>query len=350
MKNHWISAALLAFSAFAPTARAQCGTDTGRILDMPSTAAIGSHIDIKLDAPPPAEMAYLMFSLGQGPVDLGSYGTVCLDFPVLLGLVLTFDANGHVEIGGEVPCESGLIGLTLYAQFITCSPGNDRSSHGSSNQESITFTGGCSVDDSISSNFNGTDIDPGDTVWFNSVVDVKNLDGAEGVVHFKGSHVTFTADGIPYDVALPEAAIVFSASATDASSIYDPVANEWQTTVPASYSGNVFLTGAGLNVPAGLPGGINPVLWSGTFSSDTTGLQFQWKWAAAVYTAFNADLNALGVKPIDGDKNNPYDNADHAGTPEDYKGFVTGGARGGGGSNFTGSYSSTSTAECSGCQ
>jgi hypothetical protein len=349
MRNHRLLATLLTFSALSPIARGQCGTNDGRILDMPSTVPIGSQVTIKLDSPPPASMAYLMFSLGQGPVDLGSYGTVCLDFPLLLGLVLDFDANGHVEVTGDVPCDPSLIGFTFYAQFITCNPGGDRSSHGSSNQESLTITGGCQVDDSISSNFNGTAIDGGDTIWFNSVVNVKNLDGAEGVVHFKGSHVKFAASGTPYDVTLPDSAITFSASATDASTIYDPVANEWQTTVPASYSGNVFLTGIGYDVPGGLPGGINPVVWNGTFSSDTSGLAFEWQWAAAVYTGFSDDLTLVGAKPIDGDKNNPYDNSDHAGTPENFKGFVTGGARGGGGSNFTGSYSSTSTANC-GCQ
>ena len=36
-------------------------------------------------------------------------------------------------------------------------------------------------------------------------------------------------------------------------------------------------------------------------------------------------------------------NGDQAGTPENVKQYVVGGARGGGGSNFTGSYSSTRT-------
>jgi hypothetical protein len=34
-------------------------------------------------------------------------------------------------------------------------------------------------------------------------------------------------------------------------------------------------------------------------------------------------------------------NSDHAGTPENFKPFVIGGARGGGGSNYTGLYSGT---------
>ena len=47
------------------------------------------------------------------------------------------------------------------------------------------------------------------------------------------------------------------------------------------------------------------------------------------------------VKPVDSNSASQYHNSDHAGTPENFKSFVTGGARGGGGSNFTGSYSAT---------
>ena len=40
------------------------------------------------------------------------------------------------------------------------------------------------------------------------------------------------------------------------------------------------------------------------------------------------DLNAIGPKPVDGSAQNPYPNSDHAGTPENSKPYVTGGARG----------------------
>jgi hypothetical protein len=97
-----------------------------------------------------------------------------------------------------------------------------------------------------------------------------------------------------------------------------------------------------------LKGGINPVSWEGTFSTNgTSGVSIQWKWGAAVYSTFTTDYNALAVKSghqtACGQKN-----GDHAGTPEGinnsdqpWKQFVLGGARGGGGSNWTGSWSST---------
>ena len=128
---------------------------------------------------------------------------------------------------------------------------------------------------------------------------------------------------------------------------------EWFTRVPpiatASSNPNAFLGGLAFQVPAGgFPGGINPVTWSGDFSA-TGSKTIQWQWAAAVYPSTfgvgapptDTYYNSLGVKPIDGNQYNPYANSDHAGTPENFKTTVVGGARGGGGSNFTGSYSAT---------
>src|SRR5580700_233016 len=57
----------------------------------------------------------------------------------------------------------------------------------------------------------------------------------------------------------------------------------------------------------------------------------------------NTDMTTIGSKAGVGNNFGPYSNSDHAGTPETYKAFVTGGATGGGGSNWTGSYSSTAS-------
>jgi hypothetical protein len=103
----------------------------------------------------------------------------------------------------------------------------------------------------------------------------------------------------------------------------------------------MFLSGVALPVTTDLPGGINPVSWTGNFSSDSSGVTLSWAWAAAVYSDFTTDYNALGVKPVDSSSASSYQNSDHAGAPENYKSFVTGGARGGGGSNYTGGLSST---------
>jgi hypothetical protein len=191
----------------------------------------------------------------------------------------------------------------------------------------------------IASTFNGTPIAADSTVWFNAVMKVSGLEtGTTTTVHVNGGTITSPN----FTVAVPDADITFTPLAVQAVTTFDAATNTWLTTAPTSgLSGSVFLAGAALPLPSGLPGGVKPVTWQANFTTDTLGLNLSWKWGAAVYTQFNTDLNALGVKPVDDPKGSAYLNSHHAGTPENYTEFVIGGARGGGGSNFTGSYSAT---------
>jgi hypothetical protein len=194
---------------------------------------------------------------------------------------------------------------------------------------------------SISSNFNGTPIPGGDWIWFNAVLNVHGLGSAPVTIGFMSS-ITFSVDGVLYIVPVPSALITFSPAVTVATTSF--TGGMVVTTLPLSHlAGNQLLDGVAIQVPSpnGFPGGIQPVTWQGTFFSMTPGITVQWQWAAALYTFFNADYNQLGVKPVDDNQASLYQNSDHAGTPEFFKQFVTGGARGGGGSNFTGSYSGT---------
>ena len=43
---------------------------------------------------------------------------------------------------------------------------------------------------------------------------------------------------------------------------------------------------------------------------------------------------------------NPYLNSDGAGTPENFKSFVVAGAKGSGGTNYTGTFTTTQTSTC----
>lgn len=194
----------------------------------------------------------------------------------------------------------------------------------------------------ISSNFNGTAIAGGNVIWFNSVLKPSGLGATPVTFTMTNSQVSF-AGAVPNPLNLPNVSVTFSPTATLSTTTFNSGTNTWTTLVPNNLSGNTFLDGFGFTVPAGgLPGGINPVAWSGHFFTDTPGTTLQWQWAAAVYTNFSSNLNALDVKPIDA--NTPdWPNSDHAGTPEEFTDFVTGGARGGGGSNFTGSYSATAS-------
>lgn len=134
--------------------------------------------------------------------------------------------------------------------------------------------------------------------------------------------------------------VTFDPTATTATTTF--TGGMWVTRVPSSgLAGNTFLSALGYMVPANIAGGLKNVTWSGTIIPSTTGVSLQWQWAAAVYTTFSSNYSSLGVKPVDDNKASQYKNSDHAGTPENFTSKVTGGATGGGGSNYTGSYSGT---------
>jgi hypothetical protein len=244
----------------------------------------------------------------------------------------TFDKPTVAFVG--FTSTSPIASLTFSAQ----SPGG-----GYLNISNFTFARQTGTACSISSNFNGTSLGSGDFVWFNSVLNVNGLGSAPATISIINSTIQFTAGGTSYNVSVPDAAITFSPTATSATTSFNAASNTWTTTVPSSgLSGNTFLDGLAFPVPTGgLPGGINPVSWKASFSSETSGLTVQWKWAAAAYAQFNTDYNSVGVKPVDDNNASQYQNSDHAGTPENYKAYVVGGARGGGGSNWTGGYSGT---------
>lgn len=204
----------------------------------------------------------------------------------------------------------------------------------------VALPDGCNAS-SITSNFNGTPIAAGSWIWFNSVGTLRGATGG-ATVRITRQAIDFAAGGVLQHVTVSDAQIVVDPRATSATTAFDATSGAWQTVVPAGYSGNVFLSGAALHVgPGGLPGGINPVTWTGAFTSTSDGVSIAWQWSAAVYTTLSDNLDALHVKPVDDNALSVYRNAHHAGTPEAFLDFVTGGARGGGGSNFTGSLSAT---------
>jgi hypothetical protein len=65
----------------------------------------------------------------------------------------------------------------------------------------------------------------------------------------------------------------------------------------------------------------------------------QWHFGAAAYTNLPIDYTTLNVKPCDDANASNYPNNDHAGTPEAFKVYLTAGATGGGGNNYTGNAS-----------
>lgn len=205
----------------------------------------------------------------------------------------------------------------------------------------ITPSGGTS---SITSNFNGTAIATGNSIWFSSVLKASSLGSGPVTIRFVNQTITFTANSTNYTLTVPNATITYSPATTVSTTTYDATTNTWVTNVPLSgLSGNQFLSGLIDFLTVGLPGSIHNVQWSGQFLSDTPGVSVNWQWAAAAYTSFSSNPSALGVKPVDDNHTSQYQNSDHAGTPENYKTQVTAGATGGGASNYTGSLSATAS-------
>lgn len=194
-------------------------------------------------------------------------------------------------------------------------------------------------------NFTAKPIAAGKTLWFASELTLargprdgnnvyKDMKDHPVRVLVTNGVITFTANGTNYSVPVPDAMITFSPLVTKATTTFDAASNRWLTTVPAVHpitrrhqfeiDGRIFASGVPMPVPVGgLPGGIQNVTWSAAYTTDTPGLQVQWKWGAAVYSSFGADYNALKVKPMDAVRG-PWAlmlNDDPAGTPEGFRQF-----------------------------
>lgn len=211
------------------------------------------------------------------------------------------------------------------------------------------------ISSSITAGFNSFSISSGDAIWFSAVLQLtggkpnaSDLDTAGLHIHFVHQTLNFTeSGGVTFTKYLPDSIVEFSKTATSAWTTFGAINNTWVTVVPLAYTGNVFLSGYAYYVgSSGVPGGTH-VTWAGQFLSSECAFQFNWKFAAAVYTSFagtqaTPNYSGVGVKPVDDNRLSAYKNSDHAGTPEKFKNDLAQGAMGGGGSNFTGSYSGTS--------
>jgi hypothetical protein len=82
----------------------------------------------------------------------------------------------------------------------------------------------------IQSNFNGRVIPAGDTIWFNAHIKASEVPSSGATITFCGSTVTSSA----FSSAVPNGVIVFSPSASYATTSFDSSSNTWTTTVPIS--------------------------------------------------------------------------------------------------------------------
>jgi hypothetical protein len=199
---------------------------------------------------------------------------------------------------------------------------------------------------SLTTNFNAVAIPAGKYIWFNSTFDPASLgSGTDPVtMNVTNSVITFTSNNQQSVLNVPNARIRFDANIHTASTQF--INNVWETVVPRSYSSDIFMTGLSYPVPVNLPGNYINVTWTANINIDAGGIALGWRWAAAVYDSF-ASHTGIEVKPINGPTQNPYENQDRAGTPENFKSFVVAGARGTGATNYTGSYTAIKPDTCS---
>jgi hypothetical protein len=112
----------------------------------------------------------------------------------------------------------------------------------------------------------------------------------------------------------------------------------------------VFLSGLAYKLPVNFPGSLTPVVWNYTLTASAA-CTVQWRWSGAVYTQFSTTYSALGVKPLLSATLDSYNNADQAGAPEGtnpttslpWKNYLISGAKGTGGTSYTGTYATAVT-------
>jgi hypothetical protein len=192
--------------------------------------------------------------------------------------------------------------------------------------------------------FNHVNIPSPDVIWFTSVLQLNGPSPTSNLtVTFTGQKLTFTEPGgMTFSKGVPKGEVVFSTTATTASTMWNATIPAWVTTVPINYHGNVFLSGYSYYVgSAGLPGNTQ-VNWSGRFVSSQCMFQLNWKWTAEVYSQFAGtqkapNYSSIDVKSIDGNGwwgwSGHGNNNDLAGTPENFQQYLTQGAMGGDQSN-----------------
>ncbi len=149
-----------------------------------------------------------------------------------------------------------------------------------------------------------------------------------------------------HQVPMPDGVVNFdpnapSTSTTTFSGTPGTTSARWTTTInPNFISDENFFVGAAIPVGPAIAGGGQATIRF-TTQTDDAGLSFSWQWSAAVYTYWPSDWNQAMIQAYHG-------NGLHADTPNNtqvQKSLIQG-PRGGGGSNFTGSWSATGHGAC----
>lgn len=208
------------------------------------TPGVQYTLSYEIDASPWSTGFPIMGSIPFMAPTSGTFSnTVTASFPPLGG---SFSFSGTATLlGGNGKEDPASMPITFSPSSLTCAP---------------LPPPGCSAQSANSSNFNGTSIDGGDYVWFNANFTASGISSSGAKVYLNGSTISFMQGGVQYQLAVPNAQIVFSPSATCSSTTFDTMTKTWMTTLPVKGDDEIFLTGLAWPVPSGgLNGGINPV-------------------------------------------------------------------------------------------
>jgi hypothetical protein len=169
--------------------------------------------------------------------------------------------------------------------------------------------------------------------------------------------VTFTAGPGGTQYGMPDGLLIFDPSApATPTTTFDPTfgTNGRWTTIfnPNNLSDEMFFVGNAILVDSNISRGGQANV-SYTLSSTDPSFSYNWQWSAAVFTYWPVTNASQPDTGNNGAQIQPYHGGSggyHAGTPLNTKvqQSLIQGPRGGGGSNFTGSWSATAGASCVG--
>jgi hypothetical protein len=105
--------------AAAPAGMGSDCDGTGWVLQCPSEIAVGQNGALHLQGPTGGDIAFLMVSIGEGPVD-SAYGTICLDFPLATTFLIPLGTDGTATLPFTLTDTGGLSCNQIFLQFLTC--------------------------------------------------------------------------------------------------------------------------------------------------------------------------------------------------------------------------------------
>ena len=179
---------------------------------------------------------------------------------------------------------------------------------------SVTYAG-------MPTTFPTTTLAKNNYIWFNAVgTPVGRSTTTNSTLSFTNASIKLTlSPNKIVTIAVPDTLVSFSTTATNATVTVDSL-GRWIVTVPAGYTGPVFLSGVPYKTTQDIV--VKSGTWTGTIAQSSGCVA--WKWAAAGYAGnFSSSGLALKVKPVSGatywdasdDPNSAFDFAGHAGRP-----------------------------------